>query len=103
MWWEIMQSNLIPLPKAIWKPKLIGGIETVPWVFIFITSAVIGYYADSWWRLLGVANYAFFHGICAYCNAKDPLFFKGIWRFLDYQDFYPNTAMHPSTNSIKEY
>ena len=100
-----MQDNSIDLLKGIWKPKLIAGMETFPWVVIFMLSGFMVVKAGvSWWCLLGIGFYVICNSIGAFCNSKDPLFFAGIWRFMTVeQDFYANTAMHPSKNNPMEY
>ncbi len=86
----------VPLPKSVWKPKMLMGCEVAPWTFIFITSAIIFYQADTWYKLIGVAFFLGGIGTTAYCNSLDPFFFKVLWQYLFIQDFYPGNAMYPS-------
>jgi type IV secretory pathway TrbD component len=93
-----MRNVAIPLPKSIWKPKLLMGTEPLPFTLFFVTAGIIVYEADTWYKLVGVGYFLIMIGISAYCNSTDPLFFKGLVRFLEHQDFYPNSSMHPSSD-----
>lgn len=85
--------------KALYKPKLYMGCEKVPWLIVAGLSAIAAYVAQTW-LTRGIAIFMGFGliGIIAYINSKEPYFFAIWYRYLKYQKFYLNVAIHPGRN-----
>lgn len=86
----------IPLPKSIWKPKLLMGCEVLPFTLVAISSGIMVLQGGLWVKVFGVVYFVFLIAGMAYCNSRDPFFFRILFRYLKYQDFYANTALYPS-------
>lgn len=86
----------VPLHRSLWKPIMFMGCERIPFMMIAISSALLIMEGGLWVKVAGVIYFLIMVGIMAIVNAREPFFFKIIWRYRYYQDFYPNSAMYPS-------
>jgi type IV secretory pathway TrbD component len=91
---QIYKRLIIP---ALWKPKLTMGCERVPWLIVGMLSAIAAYVSQTWLtRGLSIAFGFTLISIIAYINKGEPHFFAIWWRYLKYQNYYPNVARLPS-------
>lgn len=91
---QIYKRFIIP---ALWKPKLYMGCERVPWLIVAGLSATAAYISQTWLtRVLSIGlGFALITTI-AIINRKEPYFFAIWWRYIKYQNYYPNVARRPS-------
>lgn len=90
----------ITIHRSLWKPILWMGCERAPFMIIMISSALLVVEGGFIVKIVGVVYFVIMTGLLAYLNNKDPFFFKVLFRYLSYQDFYPSTAMWPGKKSF---
>lgn len=86
----------VKLHKSIVKPKLIMGCERAPFMVIFIVSLLLLVEGSFSVKIAGGVFFAFFTGLIAFLNRKDPFFFVILRRFISQQPFYSASGDYPS-------
>lgn len=89
----------ITLHRSLYKPILVMGCERTPFLIIMMSSLLLVVQGSFDIKIIGVVFFIVMTGIMAFLTAKDPYFFKILFRYLRYQDFYPSDAMWPSKSS----
>ena len=87
----------IPLYRSIWKPILFMGCERGPFLMVALSSGLLIMEGSFWLKIIGIVYFVVMVAIMAYCNSKDPFFFQILYRYLKYQNFYLNNALHPGS------
>jgi len=86
----------VTLHRSLYKPILVMGCERAPFMIIMLSSLLLIVQGSFDIKILGIVFFILMTGIMAFLTAKDPYFFKILFRYLRYQDFYPSTAIWPS-------
>ncbi len=73
------------------------GCEKTPFLFVALISGLLIMEGGLWVKVIGIVFFVIMVGLMAIANARDPFFFQIIYRYLTYQDFYPNNALYPGT------
>lgn len=85
----------VTLHRSLWKPILVMGCERAPFIVIMMSSLLLVVQGSFEVKIIGVVFFIMMTGIMAFLTNKDPFFFKILFRYLRYQDYYPATAMWP--------
>ena len=90
-------SNMrkVTLHRSLWKPILVMGCERTPFIIIMMSSLLLVVQGSFQVKIIGVVFFAVMTAIMAFLTSKDPFFFKILFRYLRYQDYYPSSAMWP--------
>lgn len=86
----------VTLHRSLYKPILVMGCERTPFIVIMMSSLLLIVQGSFEVKIIGVVFFAVMTGIMAFLTAKDPYFFKILFRYLRYQDFYLSDAIYPS-------
>lgn len=93
----------INLERSIWKPVLLMGCERVPFLAVALSSVALVMEGSLWVKIGGVIYFALAIAVIAWCNSKEPFFFRMCYRYLQYQDFYPSNALYPGKSDRPNY
>lgn len=85
----------VTLHRSLWKPILVMGCERTPFIIIMMSSLLLVVQGSFDIKIIGVVFFVVMTAIMAYLTNKDPFFFKILFRYLRYQDYYPATSMWP--------
>lgn len=90
-------SNMrkVTLHRSLWKPILVMGCERPPFIIIMMSSLLLVVQGSFQVKIIGIIFFVVMVAIMAFLTSKDPYFFKILFRYLHYQDYYPSSAMWP--------
>lgn len=86
----------VTLHRSLYKPILVMGCERAPFITIMMSSLLLIVQGSFEVKIIGIVFFIAMTGIMAFLTAKDPYFFRVLFRYLRYQDYYPASAMFPS-------
>lgn len=85
----------VAIHRSLWKPILFMGCERIPFLIVAVTSGLLILEGNTWLKIAGIIYALSAIGAMALLNAREPLFFKIVLRYLKYQNFYANNAVYP--------
>jgi type IV secretory pathway TrbD component len=71
------------------------GCERTPFIIVMMSSLLLVVQGSFQVKIIGVIFFVVMTGIMAFLTRKDSYFFKILFRYLCYQDYYPSSAMWP--------
>ncbi len=74
------------------------GCERTPFIIITLSSLLLVIQGSFQVKIIGVIFFVVMTAIMAFLTNKDPFFFKILFRYLRYQNYYPSDAMWPGKN-----